>query len=93
MENKVNKRYDDTFKKEAVDHLVASGKSFHQVSKDLGIADQTLRNWHEKYSVIGGGLRPSELQAENARLKKELSNVRVERDILKKSIAIFAKQQ
>ena len=62
----------------------------------LGIPKQTLRNWvrlAEKGELHGAGDRPvSAEQMELARLRGELARVKMERDILKKATAYFAKE-
>ena len=62
----------------------------------LGIPKQTLSNWvrlAEKGELHGAGDRPvSAEQMELARLRGELARVKMERDILKKATAYFAKE-
>jgi transposase len=83
------------YKIEAV-RLVRSGQSIAAVSRTLGIADQTLHNWikaDDKGKLAGSASRPvSEEQMEISRLRAELARVKMERDILKKATAYFAKE-
>ena len=89
-------RYTLEYKLEAV-RMVKGGQSLAAVSKILGIADQTLHNWvkAEREGRLGGaGSRPvSPEQMEIARLRAELARVKMERDILGKATAYFAKER
>jgi len=96
--NTVNSRrkYDREFKLEAVRLVTQGGRPVVEVARDLGIHENLLYNWRRKYlddtvhSFPGKGhLKPAD--EELRRLKKELTDVREERDILKKALAIFSK--
>ena len=84
------------FKTEAV-RLVQCGQRQSEVSASLGISGQTLSNW-VKAEAAGRlaerkGVNPiSQEQMEINRLKAELARVRMERDILKKATAYFARE-
>ena len=88
-------RYTLEFKLEAV-RLVKGGQSGSMTAKVLGIPKQTLDNWvrlSEKSQLKGAGDKPvSPEQMELARLRAELSRVKMERDILKKATAYFARE-
>jgi transposase len=88
-------RYTLEFKVEAV-RLVQSGQSIAAVSRVLGIADQTLHNWVKAQAqgrLSGQSSKPvSAEQMEISRLRAELARVKMERDILKKATAYFAKE-
>jgi transposase len=87
--------YTAEFKREAVRLLETSGKSGAQIAQELGISDGSLYTWRKQLAQQGevafpgkGHQTPAEeelrqLRAENERLK-------MERDILKKAIAIFS---
>ena len=83
------------FKIEAV-RLVRAGQSVAAVSATLGVASQTLHNWvkNEARGLLKGtAARPvSPEQMEISRLRAELGRVKMERDILKKATAYFAKE-
>jgi transposase len=87
-------RYTLEFKLEAV-RLVKSGQSLTATAKILGIAEQTLHNWvkaEREGHLQGAGTKPvSPEQMEIARLRAELARVKMERDILEKATAYFAK--
>jgi transposase len=89
-------RYTLEYKLEAV-RMVQGGQSLAAVSKILGIADQTLHNWvkADREGRLGGaGSRAvSAEQMEIARLRAENARLRMERDILRKATAYFAKER
>ena len=89
-------RYTLEFKLEAV-RLARTGQSIAATAKILGLAEQTLHNWikAERQGRLGGaGGKPvSAEQMEIARLRAELARVKMERDILGKATAYFAKQR
>ena len=88
-------RYTLEFKMEAV-RLVKGGQASAVTSKVLGMPKQTLENWvrlSEKGQLRGAGDKPvSAEQMELARLRAENARLRMERDILKKATAYFAKE-
>ena len=82
------------FKAEAVRLVGSSDRSLSRLAKDLGVADQTLRNWVRHAAVDGGvrdALAPSERE-ELRHLRREVRTLRHEREILKKAAAFFAKE-
>jgi transposase len=96
MEKATRRRYTLEYKQEAV-RLVASGQKVGAAAKALGIVEQTLSNW-VKADKAGQlrGLSSEQLSAErmeNIRLRAELARVTMERDILGKATAYFAKAQ
>ena len=82
------------FKAEAV-RLVGSGdRSLTRLAKDLGVADQTLRNRVQHAEIDGGpreALAPDERE-ELRQLRREVRTLRQEREILQKAAAFFAKE-
>jgi transposase len=94
MEKARRRRYTLEYKQEAV-RLVGSGQRVCAAAKALGIVEQTLANW-VKADKLGQlrGLSSEQLSAErmeNIRLRAELARVTMERDILGKATAYFAK--
>ena len=90
-------RYTLEFKQEAV-RLVESGQSPAVAARSLEVAEQTLSNWvkaHRKGTLKGATSKPlvSAEQMENSRLRAELARVTMERDILGKATAFFARSQ
>jgi transposase len=95
MPKKTGLRYPQEFKAEAV-QLVRSfpEKSIRQLAYELGIADQTLRNWIKQAEIDCDqreGLTTQERE-ELRRLRRENKILREEREILKKAAAFFAKE-
>jgi transposase-like protein len=94
-EAKHRARYTLEFKLEAV-RLVNAGQETSVTARILGIPKQTLSNWVRlaaKDELKGAGDRPVNAeQMELARLRAELARVKMERDILKKATAYFAKE-
>ena len=94
-EAKSRARYTLEFKLEAV-RLVKSGQEASVTARVLGVPKQTLSNWvrrAERGELKGTADRPvSAEQMELARLRAELARVKMERDILKKATAYFAKE-
>jgi transposase len=83
------RKFDKTFKAEAL-RMLDEGQSVAQVAQSLSVSDKLLHTWkhtHKKQTLKQVG--NSELVAENERLKAQLKRAEMERDILKKSIAIF----
>jgi transposase len=91
----VRGKYTTAFMLEAV-RLVKGGQSISVTAKILGMPSQTLWNWvrrSDKGELTGAGDKPvSAEQMELARLRAELARVKMERDILKKATAYFARE-
>ena len=90
-------RYTLEFKQEAV-RLVESGHTMAAAARSLGVVEQTLGNWiklHRAGRLKGasGRQQVSAEQMEISRLRAELARVTMERDILGKATAFFAKGQ
>jgi transposase len=90
-------RYTLEFKQEAV-RLVESGQTMAAAARSLGVVEQTLGNWiklHRAGRLKGasGRQQVSAEQMEISRLRAELARVTMERDILGKATAFFAKGQ
>src|ERR1700686_5057986 len=94
--------FTDDYKQEGVDLGASSGRSIGSVAKELGLRDSVLRRWVEQRGArrepTAASRRPMTQAtlpaaahvAEIAPLQRENERLRMERDILKKSIAIFA---
>jgi len=91
-------KYSDEFKREAVRLMENRGaRSVDQVADDVGVSTSQLYAWRSKYGPSnakrGTVEDPSdELRTEILRLKRELERVTKERELLKKSIAFFVKE-
>ena len=87
-------------KRQCAELVVSSGRSITSVAKELGLRDSVLRRWVDKLrqEPASASWRPTtqatpmsaDQASEIARLRQENERLRMERDILKKSIAIFA---
>jgi transposase len=85
---KRRRKYDPTFKREAVGLWQKSGKSAEEIAAELGIRERQLYDWK---AAIGIPAEPqADLQAENARLRRENELLRQQRDILKKTLGIIS---
>ena len=102
---KTRREFTSEFKREAVALLESSGRSQLQIAAELGIQPSMLRQWRtglmgSSLPPRAAGLpgassaspmaSPSDQAAEIARLRRELDRTRMERDVLKKAIGIFA---
>lgn len=95
-----NRQYTDEFKLEAV--RLAESIGGNQAAVRLGIPDSSLWNWIRlsrtgKLATGESGAQPvkrsgSELEAENARLRRELANTKLDLEIVKKAAAYFARE-
>jgi len=88
--------YSDEFKRDAVRLVVEEGYSIKAASQAVGVCEASLRSWHAKLAPApepcGDGATVDELKADNARLRKQLKRAELEREILKKATAYFAKE-
>jgi transposase len=85
--------YPPQFRREAVE-LVRSGTPIKQVAADLGVSEQTLRNWRRQEDVDVGraeGLTSAEREELRA-LRRENRRLLQEREILRKAAAFFARE-
>jgi transposase len=102
---KKRREFTPEFKREAVALLESSGRPQMQIAAELGIQPSMLRNWRAVLnggaprsratptaaSVASPPIAsPADQAAEIARLRRELDRTRMERDVLKKAIGIFA---
>jgi len=100
---KPRRSFTDEFKREAIALLQSSGRPLMQIAGELGIQPSMLRNWRNAVRVLAGASSrpgtqatppqagsPAHQSAEIARLRREVERLRMERDILKKTVAIFS---
>lgn len=91
---KVLREHSAEFKQAAVRLARAGDKPVKQVAKELGIARGLLYEWMQKQELAGlpDADNPAAAVAELKKLKREYERVVMERDILKKAIAVFSHQ-
>lgn len=102
MTKATKRRFTDEFKREAVALWEASGRMQTEVASELGIMPTMLRRWQRKLEEggvpaspaakppISSMASPADQASEVSRLRRELDRARMERDILKKAVGIFA---
>jgi transposase len=94
---KSRQRYTPEFKDDAVDLVIKQGYSCAEASRRLGINPNNIVRWvrlhrDQQESAESGSASPKELQAEIQQLRKENKRLQMEREILKKAAAFFAKE-
>ena len=91
-------RYTKEFREEAVKLVTEEKLSLPEAARRLSLSPSTLGNWVKAYKSgrlgeVGKTYRPlTEIEMDLVRTKKELAEVKMERDILKKAAAYFAKE-
>jgi transposase len=97
MEKIPKRMYTAEFKDQAAQMVVSDGLGLTEAARRLSISVKTLANWvsaakHGKRVNASPARKPvTELEAENARLRRDLAEMKMERDLLKKATAYFAK--
>ena len=91
------RQYTREFKQEAVRLSETSGRAVAQVARELGIRPKLLYRWRADIRELGTEAFPGqgnlpESEAELQALRRELERVKLERDILKKALAIFSQE-
>ena len=94
---KPRRNFTPEFKAEAVGCIAAQGKSLPEVARELGLGESLLRSWKVALAAQGeqafpGKGTPSAGDEELRRLRAENQQLRMERDILKKATAFFARE-
>jgi transposase len=95
-QKRTRRTFTDEFRAGAVSLVLEKGKTMAQVARDLDLTQSTLGRWVEQARANAGkstrGTLTTEEKDELARLRKEVRELRLEREILKKAAAFFAKE-
>ena len=96
MSKRKRRAFTSEFKAETVRLVRAGGKSIGGVARDLDLTESALRQWVRQAEVDAGRGKAGELTTEERqelqRLRRENKDLRIEREILKKAAAFFAKE-
>jgi transposase len=96
MEKRKRRRFTKEFKAEAVRLVLEQKQSLAEAARDLGILASCLSNWVKQSKIDRGNGPPGALTTEErtelAQLRREVRTLRMEREILKKATAFFAKE-
>ena len=88
------RKFSDEFKRDAVDLVITTGRPVAEVAAELGVYDSTLGNWvrrHQERQEAGSDVSPDE-RARLKELEAENAKLRMERDLLKRTVAFWVKE-
>jgi len=89
------RKFDQDFREGAVRLVRETGKPIAQVARELGICSGTLENWvarDRRQRESGGGALCEDERAELVRLRRQCAELAMERDVLKRSVALWVKE-
>jgi transposase len=92
MSKQARRRYSDEFKEEAVKLITEQGYKVSEAARNLDINVSMLSRWHRELGPESDGSIDADEKAELQRLRKENKTLCMEREILKKAAAFFAKE-
>lgn len=96
---KTRRQFDETFKREAVQNWLSSGKPAATIAQELGLAASVLHAWKKRFAPDAAGGRaaagakpgsPADLQTQLDEARRENRHLREQRDILKKTLGILS---
>ncbi len=88
---KTRRRFTDEFKAETVKLVRQSDRTMASIAMELGISAKSVGEWVRRADEAGDGASEDE-RAELKRLRKEVHELRMEKEILRKATAFFAKE-
>jgi transposase-like protein len=88
-------RYPKGFRRDAAALVIEQKRTVADVAREVGIVEQTLGNWVRQERIDRGGREgtTTEMREENVRLRREVKRLTMERDLLKRSVAFWVKEQ
>ena len=93
IEKKTRRKFTPEFKKEAVALVNEQGYSISKAAQAIDVSENNLRRWVKELALESAGERlTSDERSELARLRREVKELRMEKEILKKASAFFAKE-
>ena len=96
MAKRKRRAFTAEYKAETVRLVRAGGKSIGEIARDLDLTESALRQWVRQAEIDAGRGKSGELTTEERqelqRLRRENKDLRIEREILKKAAAFFAKE-
>ena len=93
MGKRHRRKFTDEFKSETVRLIRESGRTVGSVARELDLTETAVREWVKRAEASGSGDRLSvDERAELRRLRKENQELRMEKEILRKATAFFAKE-
>jgi len=88
--SEIRRKFDTDFKDGAVDIVLTTGRPVAEVARELGVHEGTLGNWVDKRrKAQRPGAVTEDERAELVRLRKENAELRMQRDVLKKSVVLW----
>jgi transposase-like protein len=95
---RLRRRFDDTYKRRAVELSELGNRTVGEIARELGISADMLYRWRVEYGVTARRIAPpppgprstSELERENRELRAKLADMEVRESILKKSLGILS---
>lgn len=98
-EKKVQKRYEEEFKRQAVELVIHSGKTQAQIARELGVSEYSLTLWKKDYlrdlksaELEGEQMSPEQMLDKIRQLQKENEYLKCQREILKKAMSILGEE-
>lgn len=88
-------RYPKEFRRDAAALVIDQHRTVADVARELDLVEQTLGNWVRQERIDRGELEgtTTEVREENVRLRREVKRLTMERDLLKRSVAFWVKEQ